>query len=112
MAEKLNVGIAGCGEIAYQTADALTNTTSGNVAAVFDVNPEATSEFAEKYDAKACDSYEDMLELEDVQAVYISTPHFLHVPMGLQAVEAGKDVVLEKTMATTMSDAHKRRDAA
>lgn len=112
MADKLNVGIAGCGEIAYQTADALTNTTSGNVAAVFDVNSEATKEFAEKYDAKACASYGDMLKLDAVQTVYISTPHFLHAPMGMQAIEAGKDVVLEKPMATTMADAYKIKDVA
>jgi predicted dehydrogenase len=40
-----------------------------------------------------------------VDAVIVSTPHYLHAPLGILAARAGKHVIVEKPMATTLEDA-------
>jgi predicted dehydrogenase len=54
---------------------------------------------------------EKMLELPDVDAVFISTADFQHSPHLKMALEAGKDVYCEKPMATDLADAKAARDA-
>lgn len=44
------------------------------------------------------DSFEKMLELEDLDAVAVCTPNFLHVPMAAAALSAGKAVLSEKPL--------------
>src|SRR5690606_33891982 len=46
-------------------------------------------------------NYEEMLNDPQIEAVVIATPLHLHGPMALQALEAGKHVFTEKTMAFT-----------
>jgi predicted dehydrogenase len=76
----------------------------------------------EKAAAKAHDVYgraprsfqylEELLALEDVDAVIISTGDFQHAPLLKLAVEAGKDVYCEKPFANDLADAKAARDAA
>jgi UDP-N-acetyl-2-amino-2-deoxyglucuronate dehydrogenase len=50
-------------------------------------------------------SPDDVLGNSEVDAVIISTPHNTHAALGIQAAEAGKHVIVEKPMATTLEDA-------
>lgn len=54
---------------------------------------------------------EDMLALNDVDAVIISTADFQHAPLLKQVVEAGKDAYCEKPMANVLEEAQAARDA-
>ena len=56
-------------------------------------------------------SYEDLVNDPEVDAIYVSTIHPLHVVHGLLAIEAGKHVLIEKPIALTASDAQKLSDA-
>lgn len=58
------------------------------------------------------DDYRKMLERSDIEAVIIATPLFLHAQMTIDALEAGKHVLCEKTMAYTVDDCRKMRDVA
>ena len=49
--------------------------------------------------------FEEMLEDESVDAVYLATPVFLHAPQAIAALEAGKDVLVEKPMALDLLQA-------
>lgn len=49
-------------------------------------------------------SFEDLLA-DDIDLVVITTPNALHVPMARQALEAGKNVVVEKPVAATSAEA-------
>lgn len=55
-----------------------------------------TREIAEQYGARAFDSYEDLLNDESIDAVYLPLPPALHERWGLCALEHGKHVMLEK----------------
>ena len=68
-----------------------------------------------KYYGRAPRAYqylEDVLDLKDVDAVIISTPEHSHSPILKMAVEAGKDVYVEKPMGNVLAEAKAARDAA
>jgi predicted dehydrogenase len=64
---------------------------------------------------RGCDTYADFHEVlarKDIDAVMISTPDHWHVPMALAAMEAGKDVSLEKPITRSIAEGRKLSDAA
>jgi len=66
---------------------------------------EVVSSYEAEFGIPCGTDLEAMLGREDVDAVIVSTPHYLHAPLGIQAAEAGKHVIVEKPMATTLEDA-------
>lgn len=55
----------------------------------------------------AVDSYQQLLELPDVDAVYNPLPNHLHVPWSIKALKAGKHVLCEKPIGLTANEAQK-----
>ncbi len=63
---------------------------------------------------KNCAQYKDFRELltrEDIDAVVIATPDHWHVPIGIAAVNAGKDVYIEKPLGISIRENQAMRDA-
>ena len=110
--EKLHFGILGCGMIARYHADALLGVENAALVGVADVSLSAAEAFAETYGIPAYADYEAMLASPDVDAVCICTPSGLHKENALQALKAGKHVVLEKPMAFTAAEASELEAAA
>ena len=61
---------------------------------------------------KAYGSYDELLRDADIDAVYNPLPNHLHVPVSIQALEAGKHVLCEKPLALTSVEAQQLVDAA
>lgn len=100
--KKLNWGILGTGWIATEMGDAL-NRVNGEIYAVCDVTLEAAQKFADKYHVqKAYGNADEMINDENVDIVYIATPHNLHHRFLVQSLKAGKHVFCEK--AITVND--------
>jgi len=55
--------------------------------------------------ARGYEDYRWMLERKDIQAIFIATPLYLHAPMAIAAMQAGKHVFCEKMMAYSIEDA-------
>jgi predicted dehydrogenase len=55
--------------------------------------------------ARAYGSYEELLEDPEIDAVYNPLPNQLHVPLTIQAAEAGKHVLCEKPISMTLDEA-------
>ncbi len=69
-------------------------------------------DYAEKRSIpRAYGSYEEMLSDPDINAVYISVPNTLHREWTVKAADAGKHILCEKPLVTTMSDFRKVEDA-
>lgn len=77
------------------------------IAAVADTSRESIEEFKKMECAKDVPVYEDykeMLEKEDIDALIISTPNYLHAQVAVYCIEKGFPVLLEKPMAITIAD--------
>ncbi len=105
MVNWLRWGIAGCGWVARDyVAPAIAASPNGQLAALYDISSVALARAAEPYpDAIAT---ADLAEfLASVDAVYVASPNHAHRPLVEAAAAAGRAVLCEKPMATTMADA-------
>jgi len=81
---------------------------------LWSVNREAARATNEKYygrSPRAFQNFEDILGLTDLDAVLISTPEHSHSPILQRAVEAKKDVYVEKPMGNVLAEVKAARDA-
>ncbi|WP_332696035.1 Gfo/Idh/MocA family protein [Halalkalibacter lacteus] len=103
---KIKVGVIGCGSIAkHRHIPEYANNEEVEIVAVCDIVEDRVHEFAKEYSAKAYTSYEELLTNPDVDAVSVCTPNYLHAPISIAALRAGKHVLCEKPMATSRVDA-------
>lgn len=95
---KYNWVTLGCGVIANQLAVALKNQGS-NLYGVANRTHEKAVAFAAKYGIeKVYDNFEDVLTDDNVDVIYISTPHNTHIEFLRKALAAGKHVLCEKSI--------------
>lgn len=79
---------------------------------VCDINEEVARQQAEKYGADSWTTdYQELLARDDVEAVAIATPDHLHRDIAVAAAEAGKHMILEKPMATSLPEAEQVAEA-
>lgn len=101
----LKIGIIGCGKIAQvrHIPEYIDNVNS-EIVAYYDRTLSRAEEMVEKYGGKSYKSYEELLEDEDIDAVSICVANQLHAEITIKALRAGKHVLCEKPMATTLED--------
>lgn len=110
---KVKIGVIGCGSIAkHRHLPEYANNKNVEIVAVCDIVAERAQETADKYNAIAYTSYEELLANEDVEAVSVCTPNYLHAPVSIAALKAGKHVLCEKPMATSKEEAEEMIAAA
>src|SRR6516162_3013413 len=111
--KKIGIGVVGVGEMGKRHAENLRRNVPGaELVAIADVAAARAKQVAEELEiAKSFGSLEAMLECKEIQAVLIASPDKFHAPGILQAAKAGKDILCEKPLALTMSDAYAALDA-
>lgn len=98
MTKKLNWGILGTGWIAHEMGEAL-NRVNGEIYAVCDTTLEKAEAYAKEFNVtNAYGSADEMIDDENVDIVYIATPHNLHYQFLVAALKAGKHVFCEKAI--------------
>jgi 1,5-anhydro-D-fructose reductase (1,5-anhydro-D-mannitol-forming) len=109
----LGWGIVGLGRVANDhIAPAITALPNSSLVAVASRDATRAAAFAERHGAPVpLDSYPDLLANPAVQAVYIATPNSLHADQVVAAADAGKHVLCDKPLATTVPDAQRAIDA-
>ncbi len=105
----LKVGIVGAGGIAGQHGVAWrANAPRGEIVAVADISAPRAQWLAERYGADGARTYDGidaLLEDPEVEAVDICLPHHLHTSAIVAAARAGKAILCEKPLCTSLEDA-------
>ena len=115
MANKLQVGIVGCGGVAVKRHIPGFIRLKRDVVlrAVCDRNEDLAKETAKKFNIpKTYQSLSQMLSGESLDIVDICTPPQIHAPLTVEALEHGCHILLEKPMALTTSDCDQMLDAS
>jgi predicted dehydrogenase len=105
----LRIGILGCGPISqFAHFDACRKARNAELYAICDLAPELLAKMAAIHDPrKTYSRFEDMLADSEVEAVIIATADQFHVPLCLQAVSAGKHVLVEKPLGVNIAECEK-----
>ena len=104
--KKLNIAVVGAGIYGKNHLDAYTSNPNVNLVAVCDLKKEITDRIASEYGVKTYNDMEEMLNTEEIDAVSIATPDPYHKDPVMTAIRFGKDVLVEKPLATTSADAY------
>ncbi|MBB5753149.1 Gfo/Idh/MocA family oxidoreductase [Prosthecomicrobium pneumaticum] len=108
MSQTLRVGIVGCGEVAQtihipgllQLHDLFT------ITALCDVSPRVLSAVGARLpDAERFLDHRELVESAAVDVVLVANPHVYHAPVAIDAMRAGKHVLIEKPMCVTLAEA-------
>ncbi len=106
-------GILGLGRIAGIFAEGLAKADNAVAYACGSRSIDKAREFGERYNVAKCyGSYEELVADDDVDAIYVATPHTLHMPNTLLALSNKKPVLCEKPIAVTFAETKAMVDAA
>ena len=101
--QKIQIGIIGTGRIAKRFVPELQTVDGMEVAGVYTPHTESGQAFADQYQIPYWETKEAFFQ--NVDAVYIASPHHTHIPYSMEAILAGKHVLCEKPMALQEEEA-------
>ncbi len=114
MSKELRIGVIGAGGRGTLAAHAHKPDEGVRLVAGVDTKEEALAQFREKYgkDCFVTSDYKKLLDRDDIDAVFITSPDFCHEEHAIASLNAGKDVYLEKPMAITIEGCDRILQAA
>lgn len=99
------IGIIGCGKIAQvRHIPEYADNKNAELAGYYDINVNRAKELAAAHGGRAYESYQDMLADPDIDAVSVCAANNVHAEITIAALRAGKHVLCEKPMATTLEE--------
>jgi predicted dehydrogenase len=97
--ERVGVGVIGCG-IGKWHVEGFSRDPRADILAIAGLDSDRCNQVAGDHNIpNIYEDYHQLLNRPDVAAVSIAVPNFLHVPIGLDAIAAGKHVLMEKPLA-------------
>ncbi len=113
MEKKLKIGIIGTGQIGKNHVRRYQEIPEAEIVAVCDLNLEEAQRVAGQYNiGKVLQKFEDLLAIEEIEAVDVCLHNRLHAPVTIAALQAGKHVFCEKPMSHAYAEALKMYEEA
>lgn len=103
MSKKIRLGVIGTGHMGQYHVNVAKQLSQAELVGIFDADLERSKQISEKHGTQSFSTIEDMLE--NVDAVVIAAPTFLHHELSKKALLAGKHVLVEKPIAETVEQA-------
>merc|ERR1712196_190940 len=103
-ARPVNWGFLGCGRIASDFINCLKGLDGAQVSSCAARSSTSAAQFASTHGVPSYGSYEELLNDDEVEVVYVSTIHHLHKEHALMSLRAGKHVLVEKPIALNYAD--------
>jgi predicted dehydrogenase len=101
----IRLGVIGCGGFGLFALQQFTQVPGVRLVGMAGTHRPAALAAAARFEVEDIDDIGGLLRRDDVDAVYVATPPFLHHPQAMAALEAGKHVLVEKPLALTVSQA-------
>lgn len=101
----MKVACIGMGWWSDVLADAIKRSGKLTIAACYSRSAQKREAFAGKYDCKAAQTYEEILNDKSIRGIINTTPNATHLETARAAAAAGKHVFLDKPIANTIADA-------
>lgn len=110
---KLRIGVLGCANIAKRSViPAIKNIADFKLIAIASRTKAKAEEFAQEFNCEAIEGYQNLLDRKDIDVIYMPLPTGLHEEWVIKALEAGKHILIEKSLAMNYGSAHKMVDLA
>lgn len=103
---KLKIGVLSCANIAKRSVvPAILAIPELELVAIASRTEQKANEFAHAFNCEAVVGYQQLLDRKDIDAIYMPLPTGLHEEWVLKALEAGKHILIEKSLAMSFSSA-------
>lgn len=99
-----NLAILGCGKVAHLHAKAISNISNARLEGVWSRTYLTACKFAGMYNTKAYRDIDLLVKEKKIDLVIVCTPHPFHREPAMQAADAGANVLVEKPLASNLSD--------
>lgn len=110
---KIGMGLIGPGFVAAHHIDAVRRLGDVDVVAIAGSSQESADRKAREYKVeRAYGDFHALIADPDVQVIHNTTPNYLHLPVTMAALNAGKHVISDKPLAMNTEEGRKLRDAA
>jgi len=104
--QPIRLGVVGAAEIAKRMVlPAVRMTPSIRLVAIASRDPEKAIGLAQENECDAINGYDELLKRDDIDAIYMPLPTGLHRDWAIAALEAGKHLLIEKSLATSLKEA-------
>ena len=111
--KKIGMGLIGPGFVAAHHIDAVRRLGDVDVVAIAGSSEESAKKKAREYKVdRAYGDFRALIADPDVQVIHNTTPNYLHLPVTMAVLQAGKHVIADKPLAMNPEEGRKLRDAA
>ena len=111
--KKIGMGLVGPGFVAAHHIDAVRRLGDVEVVAIAGSSQQSAEKKAREYKVdRAYGDYRELIADPDIAVIHNTTPNYLHLPVTMAALAAGKHVISDKPLALNPEDARTMRDAA
>ncbi len=100
---KVKVGLVGTGHMGQYHVNIAAGLPEYEVVGIYDADPARAAEIGERFSVPPIDSFDELVDQSE--AIVIAVPTVLHYKMALQALQAGRHVLVEKPMTETVAQA-------
>jgi UDP-N-acetyl-2-amino-2-deoxyglucuronate dehydrogenase len=104
--------VIGCGTISVVHLEAIRRLEGADLVAVCDADPDRAGAAGQRYGVPSFAGHRQLVDEVHPDVVHVCTPHDQHVPVALDCLEAGVNVLLEKPVAATVEEAERLIEAA
>src|SRR6266508_3218629 len=103
-ARAVRFGMIGCGSASIPVCEAIATSPLMDLTAVYDVNQDLANDISRRFHVPMLETLEELLNDQNVEAVYIAVPHHLLAPLTQKVLEAGKHALTEKPLAISLEE--------
>ena len=110
--KQTNVGVIGVGSMGYNHVRIYSELENANLVAISDMVRGTLDKVSKEFNTVGYVDYDNILQIDDIEVVNICVPTVFHHDVVMRAIEAGKNVLVEKPIASKLNEAEEMIKAA